>query len=86
MSDLDDFDEPQCLKHGFRWHTRFQQLLNILRPKLTKQNFYKIANAVCTCVADQNDVNFRALPERRQNQLKKKPKGWLNTRIFQLKY
>lgn len=73
MSELDYLNEPQCLKHGYRWHARFQQLMNLLRNKFTKQQFYSIGNAICTCDPEDRET-FTCIPLRVQEKLKNKRK------------
>lgn len=73
MSELDYLNEPQCMKHGARWRARFQQLMNILRDKFTKQYFHKVGEAICTCGPD--DDIFRFLPEKIQEKRIRKSKG-----------
>ncbi|XP_063439351.1 uncharacterized protein LOC134720782 [Mytilus trossulus] len=72
MSELDYLNEPQCMKHGARWRARFQQLMNILRAKFTKQYFHKVGEAICTCGPD--DDIFRFLPEKIQEKRIRKSK------------
>lgn len=69
MSDFMDLDAPQCFKHGHNWHSRFQQLMNLLRDKFTKENIYRIGNAICTC-----DAEDRFLPSRILEKIKRRPK------------
>ena len=69
MSDYMDVLEPQCFKHGHSWHSRFQQLMNLLREKFTKENVYRIGDAICTC-----DPEDRVLPSRVLEKIKRRPK------------
>jgi hypothetical protein len=70
MSDYMDLSAPQCFKHGHSWHSRFQQLMNLLREKVTKKNVHRIGDAICTC-----DPEDRFLPSRVLEKIKRRPEG-----------
>ena len=69
----DDSNDPSCQKHGGRWKSRFQQLMNILRSKIAKQDLFRMTTVVCTCKPDDN--SYFSLPKRMQDKITKRPKG-----------